>query len=344
MLTHAAALLTLLAPFAPQDPAPMPHECGVDLARVGQMEDVLSNALTRGLDFDELRVRPYLEHTRKSCTHGDQLLQRAAADFQVDRARLAAEVERFRHVNCGQSEAEPTTWTATEAVTLTEFAENVAMHVVLHEIGHALVREFDLPVLSNEEAMADAFATHFLTTRLPDRALAVLQARVTSLELEAQAVPRAEWSVSGEHDSDARRARQIAALALAADPQKYESLAQIVGFSESERRKASDYGAEVHRSWRRILSSLYMPSGQLSTEAGVEIVGESPMLQQLKSSRLFTELSALLGVFDWHSKVEVRFVEGSGKASWSRSQRAVTVHTAYLRRFIAQGEQRLLTK
>jgi hypothetical protein len=42
---------------------------------------------------------------------------------------------------------------------------------MVHELGHALIREFDLPILGNEETMADAFATHYLTTHLPDRAV-----------------------------------------------------------------------------------------------------------------------------------------------------------------------------
>ncbi|MEM9704320.1 MAG: DUF4344 domain-containing metallopeptidase, partial [Planctomycetota bacterium] len=50
-----------------------------------------------------------------------------------------------------------------------QFAENVLLHTTLQEMGHALVREFDLPVLGNEETLADAFATYYVVTYLPDR-------------------------------------------------------------------------------------------------------------------------------------------------------------------------------
>lgn len=33
------------------------------------------------------------------------------------------------------------------------------VHVAAHEIGHAFLREFDHPVLSPEETIADDFAT-----------------------------------------------------------------------------------------------------------------------------------------------------------------------------------------
>ena len=66
------------------------------------------------------------------------------------------------------------------------FAEDVLLHVVLHELGHALIREFDLPILGNEETMADAFATWYMTHHLPERAFNVLKARTDSLMIEAQ--------------------------------------------------------------------------------------------------------------------------------------------------------------
>jgi Putative metallopeptidase len=338
MLNQTLALLITLAAIPAQSPPAAPHECGVDLQRVGQMEDVLSNALTRGLEFKESRVRPYLESTRKDCSSGDQLLQRAALDFKLDPQRLAQEVERFRHVNCGLEPAQAPRAEPSIHLPLSTFAEDVALHVVLHELGHALIREFDLPVLANEEATADAFATHFLTSYMPERALAVLRARVASLEYEAQQIPRAEWSVVGEHDSDARRARQIAALAIAADPQKYQTVADIVALSEADRRRAADYGAEIHRSWRRILRPLWMPGEQPSAEVGTQWNGESELIRELRASRLPGEIEAALRRFDWHSRVELHFVDGPGKASWSRSKRAITVHSGYLQRFIAQGQ------
>src|SRR5688572_13408984 len=111
------------------------------------------------------------------------------------------------------------------ADTVSKFAENVLLHVVLHEIGHGLVREFDLPVLGNEETKAYALATHYLTHYLTDRALDMLKTRTDSLMIEANQFPREKWTVKGEHDNDARRAFQIAALTVAADSKKYSPLA-----------------------------------------------------------------------------------------------------------------------
>ena len=218
------------------------------------------------------------------------------------------------------------------------FVQHVATHVVLHELAHALVREFDLPVLANEETLADAFATHYLVTHLPDRAPAVLKARVQSWMIEAGEVDRGDWDVSGEHNSDARRAHQVAALAIAADPQKYRFLGEMLGMSEADMRAAADYGTEIHRSWRRTLRPLWMPDDQSSREVAVRL-DEDPAVQAMADSPLVTTMETAMRRFDWHSTVTFAIVQGDGGAGWNRSGRTITLQTALLDRFRRQGQR-----
>ncbi len=215
-----------------------------------------------------------------------------------------------------------------------DFASNVTLHVVLHELAHALIREFDLPVLGNEETAADAFATWYLTTHLPERAAPVLEARVRSLMLEARETPRDDWS--GEHNHDGRRAFQIAALAVAADAEAYAGVAAIAEMSDEDIRRARDYGTEIHRSWRRVLQPLWMPPGEVSGETRL-VCDDGLMLGDLTDG-LAAEVRDVLGRIDWHSQITVHFAEGDGGAGWSRSRRTITVHSGYLERFIRQGE------
>ncbi len=313
--------------------------CSLDLTNAGHMKDIVSNALMLGVLRESDDVDAFLENAETRFATGDALLSAAAEHFGLTDADLEAEVERFRHVNCGHEgggrhsdESEPD-----ETLTLSDFARDVTLHVVLHELGHALVREFDLPILGNEETLADSFATHFLTYHLPERAVAVLEARVTSLMSEARDVDREVWTVTGEHNSDARRAYQIAALAVAADPERYASVADLVDMSARDRRASRDYGSEIHRSWRRTLAPLWMPGDVTSTESRVVCESDDPLLAQLCADSLVDEIRAALSRFDWHSQVTVRFVGGDGGAGWSRSKRTVTVHGEYVRRFVEQG-------
>lgn len=336
---------TASIPTRPQEAAaPAPRPCAVDLRLPGQMKDIVSNALVLGLSVPEDRVRAHLEGAERRHGTGPALLAAAAAHFGLGVDVLSAEVERFRHCNCGPdcgTRPAPGDGTASAdgpATAATPFARDVMLHVVLHEMAHALVREFDLPVLGNEESLADAFATHYLVTHMPERAPAVLEARVASLMIEARQVPRDEWTVRGEHDSDARRAYQIAALAVAADPERYRAVAALVDMNAAEARRARDYGSELHRSWRRLLAPLWMPADCASTEVRVTVADE-PLLRSLCDDGLADELRAALERFDWHSQVTIAFEPGPGGASWSRNGRTITVRSGYTERFVRQGAQ-----
>lgn len=327
--------------------------CDKDLTNPGHMSDIVSNALARGCEVDGNKVKAFLVDAHETYATGDEVLSAAAKHFSIEEAVLRHQVNAFAHVNCvhgpvggadngirdrlTNAEAEALRAKAAEPVIVNQFAKDVIVHVVLHEMAHALVREFDLPVLSNEETLADAFATHYLTTYLPDRAEAVLLARVTSLMIEAAEVPRVEWTVAGEHNSDARRAYQIAAVAMAADGEKYQAVAAAAGMSESDVRKARDYGTEIHRSWRRLLKPFWTSEGARSNEARLTYE-ETPLFNGLCGDGVAAELESALRGVDWHSTVTIKFQAGQGTAGWSRSARTITVYGEYARRFIRQGE------
>lgn len=63
-----------------------------------------------------------------------------------------------------------------------------------------------------------------------------------------------------------------------------------------------------------------------------------PWYAQLGELGLIKELEDVVTRFDWHSQVTIRFVDGDGGAAGSRSTRTVSVHSAYVRRLVAQDE------
>jgi Putative metallopeptidase len=333
--------------FVVPDPIRNATQCKVDLRRPVTMANIISNALTRAEGIPESEDALFREDAKKRYATGDEVLKAAAKHFKIDQKRLAALVEHWRHINCKHAAipgyAVPdaargaTTGNTLSPVPVSVFAADVALHVVLHELGHAVIREFDLMVLGNEETMADAFATHLLTEHFPEHAVRVIPARVRSLMIEANEVPRDQWTVRGEHDNDARRAYQIAALAIAADKEKYASVAEIVGMSKRDIDKACDYGSDIHRAWRRTLSPLMTPAGKISKEARFRADESTRAFVDAGKPSLASVLESALQRIDWHSQVTVDFVGGEGGAAWSRSKRTVTVNSEYLQRFIAQG-------
>lgn len=328
----------------PEQPA---VNCSVDLELTGTMSDIVSNALILGFEKDESKVAAYLGASKKDfrlagkVRGGHEFAIAAAKEFDIKEETLFAAIEEYRHCNCRHEGGDAV---GTEKASMeksngkvSEFAENVLVHVVLHEIGHGLVREFDLPILGNEETLADSFATYYIATHMPERGMEILEARVSSLMIEAREVPRAQWTVKGEHNSDARRAYQIVAIAMAIDASKFAPLASLVDMNQSDIRKAVDYGSEIQRSWRRILKPLWMSGGQKSNEARTIIEEQSEFAEAISGGKLHREIDDALKSFDWHSQVKVVFASGDGGAGWSRSKRTVTVQDGYVRRFNQQS-------
>jgi hypothetical protein len=311
------------------------------------MKDIVSNVLLRAEHKLETEVRAFLKDAEARHATGDDLLKAAAEHFKIDQKRLASLIEHWRHINCSHAAlpgyavpdaaSEATTGETLSPVPVSVFAAHVTLHVVLHELGHAVIREFDLMVLGNEETMADSFATHLLTEHFPEHAVRAISARVKSLMIEAHEAPLDQWTVRGEHDNDARRAYQIAALAIAANTEKYARVAEIVGMSKRDIENARDYGSDIHRAWRRTLSPLLMPAGKVSQEARFRADKTTRAFVDAGEPSLASTIQSALQRIDWHSQVTVDFVAGSGGAAWNRSKRTITVNSEYLQRFIAQA-------
>ena len=89
--------------------------------------------------------------------------------------------------------------TPTQAGEITRFGENVITNVIIHEFGHALIREFDLPVLGNEENIADSFTTLFIAQNMPDRAEEIIKDRARSWLFEAKEIKPADYNLKSEY-------------------------------------------------------------------------------------------------------------------------------------------------
>jgi len=145
-------------------------ECRVDLNKVGQMSDIASNALILKFNKDEPKVFDYLEAAKKTYTTKERLTSgkafaiATAKEFNIDEKVFFAAIQEYKHVNCGHGDGVEANAQTVSDEKVSQFAEDVLFHVVMHEMGHALVREFDLPVLGNEETLADTFATHYIVS------------------------------------------------------------------------------------------------------------------------------------------------------------------------------------
>jgi hypothetical protein len=71
-----------------------------NLATALGISDILSNALYRGLDQDEIAVHPFLATAKYECSTADELIAAAARRFGLDERAVRAGVEEYLHCNC----------------------------------------------------------------------------------------------------------------------------------------------------------------------------------------------------------------------------------------------------
>lgn len=214
------------------------------------------------------------------------------------------------------------------AADITRYTEHNLLAVVAHETGHAFIREFDVPVLGNEETMADAFALAILWREMPDRLPDIVTDRVAQLRLEAD-----EESPFAEHPGDIWRAGQMVCLFYALDPQAHFDTAQALGIGEFD-GACADRGAETARAWRRELAKKAMPAEARVTE--VRVSADDTLRGTLANSdALGRDLFALLASIDWHSQITLSFADcgGDDRATWSRNGRTITICDGLIRRF-----------
>lgn len=214
--------------------------------------------------------------------------------------------------------------------TLSQSTQDALLHVVAHEIGHAMLREFDLPVLGPEEDIADDFATIFVYQVMPDRAEAIVAARARQNMADG-----GDAVMFGEYRSDDQRAGRSVCVLYAQDPSRFERLAQQFGLEGDEASACRDFGTEVARSWRRVIDAYKLPEGARVNEAGLRL-SDAPLAQAFGASGARDEAFALLSYIDWHSRVTLTIEECDGSAGWSRNGRRIRICDSYIRRFEAQ--------
>ena len=217
---------------------------------------------------------------------------------------------------------------------LSKISEHVLMHVLTNEMGHALIREFDLPVLANEEVAADQFATYMLHRTLPDRVGDIVRARFQSFMIEGD-----DESPFSEYPDDARRAGYTLCFLYGLNPERHQAMAQEFGMTADEGAACRDTSSEIARSWRRILAPLAMPPEARVSEVAV-IFGDGPWKTVMEESEVTRIVYDMLRGIDWHSQITLHFDHCDAGARWQRNGRRIQLCDALIERFEEQARAR----
>jgi Putative metallopeptidase len=131
------------------------------------------------------------------------------------------------------------------------YAINAGKFVFLHEIGHALIHDWNLPVLGREEDAADQFATVLLSFGGGDRSRLAWAAAVQLL-IASEQQPDDRSLVWDQHSSALRRFQSIACLSYGSNPAEYSDLPETLVPASQRDQCVADF-QQTAQSWGQLL-------------------------------------------------------------------------------------------
>ena len=131
-----------------------------------------------------------------------------------------------------------------------EFATGSLRFVIFHELGHFLIKEYNIPILAREEDMADTYAT--FTLPLNGRK-EELEAPIRFWLIQAQRTGKAPIAWWNDHSLDHQRAFQIACLLAGASPDRFGQLPAAFGAPVQRIRGCAGESAATADGWRQTL-------------------------------------------------------------------------------------------
>lgn len=167
-------------------------------------------------------------------------------------AQAASSVEKYP---TKKQSARPA-FTAEERQEIDDFVAGNVLFTLYHEAGHAMVSEFDLPVLGREEDAVDSLAALMMIPEEPDEQqdawiIAAADWFAMVYELDDSEMEYADYA--GEHGLDLQRYYQIICLIYGSDPEGFADLAEYAELPPERAERCPDELAQVARSWVSLL-------------------------------------------------------------------------------------------
>lgn len=213
------------------------------------------------------------------------------------------------------------------AETLSPFVEANAIHTMFHEIGHALIDQFQLPVIGQEEDAVDAFATIEVVNFFEEDAKAILIDVARAWLWSDAQTDREDLDFYDIHDLDAQRAYRTICHLYGLDPEANIDAAEWAELPEDTLATCEETGPLAFESWEALLED-----GVLLDENGaqtqVDVIYDpasvhTELRETLIASKLLDDMAYYAQVnFDWPEPIEIKAEEcGEANAFWDPETR-----------------------
>lgn len=212
------------------------------------------------------------------------------------------------------------------------FIEGNLYFIAYHELGHAFVSEFQLPIAGREEDAVDRLATWLMTPE-GDAPPEYLMGAIRGWFMTAADVPLSKIEWWGEHGADSQRAYQIACLLYGTDPKAFNKVAEVVELPDN-RRESCEYDAgQNSQSWDKLLADHMRPEGGAAAPGDSIAITYAPTTKYTEDAEYLRKLGLLedlAGTMATH----YRFPDGVAlearecdevNAFWNREERMLTL-------------------
>lgn len=151
-----------------------------------------------------------------------------------------------------------------QEVTADTFAVNNAYSALYHEFGHLFVDQFKLPILGNEEYVADAMATLMLLADKNEQSFDISFDTVDGyLRMDELfgTTDMAEVDFNDEHGLDPQRAAQMTCLLVGGEPERFTDLADQMGFAPERQEACANEYQQASYGWQQIMAGALRGNG-----------------------------------------------------------------------------------
>lgn len=220
--------------------------------------------------------------------------------------------------------------TEEERVEVDDFVAGNVLFTLYHEAGHALISEFELPVLGREEDAVDGLAALMMIPEEPDE------------QRDAWIVAAADWfamthdlaggeidddQFAGEHGLDLQRFYQLVCLIYGSDPEGWADLAEASGLPPERAERCPAELVQVARSWVALLEP-----HEGTAKTPIEVVYDPPgeyvaAAQVLRDSEVLEVIaSELSDTFAFPNPILLKAEQcGEENAYWDPEARTITL-------------------
>lgn len=188
--------------------------------------------------------------------------------------------------------------------TLYDIALSNIILIMHHEIGHALVDQFGLPVIGQEEDAVDAFATLMVLETYDDPAPILLDAAATWFAFDRIfTADGGKHAFYDEHDLDIQRAYRILCIAHGYDPETYVEAARKRAIPD-ERLETCEYDAALAlESWDLLLADTLRDSDRPGGKVSVELAPSgdyNDLREELDATGVLSDIATWIDTeYDW---------------------------------------------